>query len=64
MDIREFIYSLSGKQRVALQHYTDKVCKKQRSNCNDNLFRVERLDWRSAAASILDAEQPKIDDII
>ena len=47
----------------ALENYTKKVCKKQKANCNDNLFRVDNLDWRQAANSILDAEQIKIEEI-
>jgi len=47
----------------ALQNYTDKVCKKQRENCRDNLFMSDLLDWRQAGNVILSAEQPKIEEI-
>ena len=48
----------------ALQNYTDKVCKKQRENCRDNLFMEDPLDWRTATNSILTAKQPKIEEIV
>ena len=53
-----FIFS-----KEALQNYTDKICKKQRENCKDDLFMSDLLDWRQAGNVILSAEQPKIEEI-
>jgi len=48
----------------ALQNFADRICKKQRENCNDSFDRVNCDGFDEIAYSaILNAEQPKIEEI-
>ena len=46
----------------ALQNFAEQICKKQRENCKKQA-ELDGIDW-SFAKGILNAEQPKIDDLL
>jgi hypothetical protein len=58
-------YDLETLFKHALQNFTDKICEKQRENCLQEA-RIEYVDWEECVIDkdyILDAEQPKIDEL-